>query len=133
MNRFIDVGGNYPVTDFQTPRWFSIFKQQWWSSLILYVLEMFTDDLMRLGLYEAVRATCFGININIPTFYAILEMYCPTSGIFFTLVDKLRMVLHEMCKVSHLPMGSFLYEEYFSCAEELAQLEKKEPVLYEIY
>jgi len=30
-------------------------------------------------------------------------------------------------------MGSKPYEEYFSCAEEMAQLEKDEPALYETY
>jgi len=93
------------------------------------VFEVFADDLMRLGLYEAVRATCF--EINIPTFYAILEMYCLASGTFFTAVGKLGMALHEMWGVSNLPMGSLPYAGYFLCAEELAQLKKKEPALYE--
>ena len=43
------------------------------------------------------------------------------------------MALHEMWKVSNLPMGSKPYEEYFLCAEELAQIEKDEPALYEMY
>ena len=63
------------------------------SSLMLYVLEAFPDDLMQLGLYEAIKATCFRISINNPTFYAILEMYCLPSGTFFTPVGKLGMVL----------------------------------------
>ena len=102
-----------------------VFKQQWWSSLTLYVLEVFADDLMLLGLYEAIRATCFGISISIPTFYAILEMYCPVSGTFFTPVNELEMALHEMWEVSNFPMGSLPYEEYFLCAEELAQLRRR--------
>ena len=80
------------MIDFQTAGWVSDFKQQWWNSLTLYVLGVFADDLMRLDLYEAVRATCFRISINIPTFYAILEMYCPDA----TPVGELGMVLHEM-------------------------------------
>ena len=88
---------------------------------------------MQLGLYEAVRATCLGIIINIPTFYAILEMYCLVLGTFFTPVGKLEMALHEMWEVSNLLMGSLPYEEYFSCTKELAQLEKKELALYETY
>jgi len=43
------------------------------------------------------------------------------------------MVLHEMWEVSKLSMGSLPYEEYFLRAEELGQLKKKEPTLYEIY
>ena len=48
------------------------------------------------------------------------------SGTFFTPIGKFGMVLHEMWEVSNLPMGSLPYEE-------LEQLEKKEPTLYEIY
>ena len=35
--------------------------------------------------------------------------------------------------VSNLPMGSKPYEEYFPYAEELGQMEKDEPALYETY
>jgi len=56
----------------------------------MYVLEVFNTDLRQLGLHKAVRVTCFGINI------AILELYCPVSGTFFTAVGELGMVLHEM-------------------------------------
>ena len=48
------------------------------------MLDVFEAPLKRLGLYEVVRATCFGINISIPTFYAIMEMYSLASGTFFT-------------------------------------------------
>jgi len=58
------------------------------------VLDIFGADLKRLGLYKAVRATCFGNNTSIPTFYAIMEMYCPASGTFFTLVSELGMALN---------------------------------------
>jgi len=71
------------------------------------------------------------MNISVPTFYAVLEMYCPASGTFFTPVHELGMALHEMLEVSNLPMGSKPYEEYFPCAKELAQLEKDELALYE--
>jgi len=99
----------------------------------MYVLGVFDGDLKWLGLHEAVIATCFGININIPNFYAILEIYCPTLGTFFTPVSEMGMVLHEMWKVSNLPISSIPYEEYFPRAEELAQLEKDESVMYEMY
>jgi len=76
----------------------------------MYMLEVFEVDLKWLGLYEAVRATCFEINISVPTFYAILEMYCPVSNTLFTPVSELGMALHEMWEVSNLPMGSRPYE-----------------------
>ena len=52
---------------------------------------------------------------------------------FFTPINELNMALHEMWEVSNLYIGSKPYEEYFPCAEELAQLEKDEPALYETY
>ena len=68
-----------------------------------------------------------------PTFYAILELYCLVSGTFFTPVGELGMALHEMWEVSNLPVGSMPYEEYFPCTEELEQLEKYGPALHETY
>ena len=99
----------------------------------MYALEVFDADLKRLGLHEAVSATCFGINISVPTFYAILEMYCLALGTFFTPVGELGMMLHEMWEVSNLLISFKPYEKYFTCAEELAQLKKDEPAFYETY
>ena len=78
------------------------------------MLKVFETDLRRLGLHESVRATCFGINISILNFYAILEL-CYLESAYFS--HQLAMELHEMWKVSNLPMGSIPYEEYFSCVE----------------
>ena len=97
------------------------------------MLEAFEDDLKQLGFHEAVRATYFGISISMPTFYAILEMYYPVSRAFFTPVGELGIALHKMWEVSNLPICSLPYEECFSCAEQLEQLEKKESALYETY
>ena len=69
---------------------------------------------MKLSELHALR-----VNISIPNFYAILEMFCPVSSMFFTPVSKLRMALDEMWEVFNLSMGSKPYE-YFLCAEELA-------------
>ena len=55
-NQFFKAHGNYPATDFRTPRWIHPPKT-WWRDLTLYVLAHFEEDLERLGLYEAVRAT----------------------------------------------------------------------------
>jgi len=46
LSRFINARGNYPAADFQTLGWVSILKLQWWSSLTLYALDVFADDLM---------------------------------------------------------------------------------------
>ena len=133
LNQFVKAGGNYPATKFLTLGWVCSFKWHRWSSLTMYVLDVFETDLKRLGLHEAVRATCFGINISVPNFYAVLEMYCPASGTFFIPVSELRMAFHEMWEAFNLPVGSKPYEKYFTCTEELAQLKKDEPALYETY
>ena len=52
--------------------------------MTLYVLAHFEEDLERLGLYGAVRATCYGIQMSVANFYAIFELYCPATGTFFT-------------------------------------------------
>ena len=83
------------------------------EELTLYVLAHFREDLERLRLREAVRATYYGIQINVTNFYAIFELYCPATGTFFTPVGELGMALHEMWEVSALPMGSLPYEKYF--------------------
>jgi len=79
------------------------------------------------GSTKCVRATCYGIQMSVANFYAFFELYCPTTGTFFTPVGELGMALHEMWEVSDLTMGSLPYEEYFPCEAELALLEKREP------
>jgi len=93
LNRFSKVNGNYPATDFWTPGWVHSFNQQWWSSLTLYVLEFFEDDLKQLGLYDAIRATCFRIEISIPTIYTIFELYCLAFGMFLLAQRPFSLVL----------------------------------------
>jgi len=94
-NQFFRVYGSYPATDFRTPGWIHPPKV-WWRDLTLYVLAHFEKDLKRLGLYEAVKATCYDIQMSVANFYAIFELYCPATGTFFTLVTELGMALHEM-------------------------------------
>ena len=80
-NKFFRVKGNYPVTDFRTLGWIHPPKAGW-RDLTLYVLAHFEEDLARLGLYEAVRATCYGIQMSVANFYAIFELYCPAIRTF---------------------------------------------------
>ena len=58
--QFCAVNGNYPATDFRAPGWVHPPKT-WWADLTNYILAHFEEDLGRLNLYEAVRATCYGI------------------------------------------------------------------------
>ena len=71
--QFFKVHDNYPATDFRTPGWIHPPKA-WWKDLTLYVLAHFEEDLERLGLYEAVWATCYGIHMSVANFYAIFEL-----------------------------------------------------------
>ena len=75
MNLFIKVEANHPATDFKPQGWVHSTKRQWWSNLTVYILEHFSGDLKKLGLCEAVRATCYEIEANMPNFYALLELY----------------------------------------------------------
>jgi len=55
-NHLFKVSDNYPMTKFSAPVWIHPSKA-WWKNLTLYVLAHFEEDLERLGLREAVRAT----------------------------------------------------------------------------
>ena len=56
--------------------------------MTLFVLAHFGEDLERLRLREAVRATCYDIQMSVANFYAIFELYCPAIGTFFIPVGK---------------------------------------------
>ena len=64
--------------------------------MTLYILAYFGENLKRLGLREVVWAACYGIQMSVANFYAILELYCLATGGFFTPVGELGMALHEM-------------------------------------
>ena len=88
---------------------------------------------MWIGLHEAVRATCYGIEISVPNIFAIFWLYCPASGTFFTPVGELELALHEMWEISNLPMGSMSYGEYCPCIIELEQIEKDNLGMFETH
>ena len=71
-NQFLKARDNYPAMDFRVPGWIHPPKA-WWKNLTQYILAYFGEDLERLGLREAVRTTCYGIQISVANFYAILE------------------------------------------------------------
>ena len=68
LNLFVKAEGNYPAKHFRTPGWVHSSKKQWWSHLILYILEHFSGDLKKSGLYEAIRATCYKWKLACQTF-----------------------------------------------------------------
>jgi len=81
-NQFFKAHDNYPATDFRTPGWIHPPKA-WWRELTLYILAHFEEDLERLGLYEAVRATCYCTQMSVANFYTIFKLYCPAIRTFF--------------------------------------------------
>ena len=82
--------------DFRTQVWVQPSQKPWWRDLTLYVLEYFSEDLQRLKLYKVVRATCYEIEVSVPNFYAIFELYRSSFGPFFTPVSELGLALHEI-------------------------------------
>jgi len=68
-------------------------------------LEQFIYELAKLGLYEAVWANCYKIEVSIPNFNALFKIYCPSTRTFFTPIGELGQALHKMWEVLKLPMG----------------------------
>ena len=77
--------------------------------------------MKKLKPYERVRATWYKIEVSVPNFYALLELYYPSFGMFFTPVSELGLALHEISEILNLPPGFLLYEEYFPCTAEFKQ------------
>ena len=80
LNQFIKIQGNYPVRNFRALSWVHPAQKLWWRDLSLYALEYFEEELMKIGLHEAVTVTCYGIEISVPNFFAIIELYCLATG-----------------------------------------------------
>ena len=64
-------------------------------------------------------------------FFAIFELYCPALETFFTLVDELRLALHNMWEISNLPMGLMPYKEYSPLTMAPEQMEKDDSEIFE--
>ncbi|ONK72574.1 uncharacterized protein A4U43_C04F20830 [Asparagus officinalis] len=94
----------------------------WWSRLTGYVLARWGEELKASGLYAAIRATMYGLTISISHFLALMELYNPGTNTFLTKRGELGLALHEMNKVSGLPMENTIYQEYFPSNRELCQL-----------
>ena len=111
LSQFVKADDNYLAMDIKMPSWVYFTKKQWWNHLTMYILEQISSELKKLGLYQAIRATCNEIKVSAPNFYIHFELYFPSSKMFFTLVGELGLALHVMWEVSKLPMGFLLYEE----------------------
>ena len=96
-----------------------------------YVLSRWSEELHACGLYAAVRATMYGLPVSTKHFFALCELYNPDSNTFLTRQGELGLALHEMHRISGLPMGQMLYQEYFPSNHELSQLKDRMPDRYE--
>lgn len=97
----------------------SFFQKGWWSILTIFNLKKFENQLMKIGLYRAIRAIQYGIPFSRFHFFSILKLYNSKAGTFFTPISKMGLALHEPYKVSGLPMGEAPYEEYVMTREGL--------------
>lgn len=94
--------------------------------MVNFVLEDLKEALLNSGLYAAVRAMHGGIRQHNLNFFAMLELYNPTTCTFFTPSGELGFTLHEMYEVSGLMMRDIPYE-YTPGTEELHIIRKQDP------
>jgi len=71
-----------------------------WAKMVLFVLRDLEELLLQCRLYPAVRVLCYGIIPSHCKFFGILEKYNPDTCTFFTSVEEMGFVLHEMFEVS---------------------------------
>ena len=111
--------------------WVHSLDRFWWARMTKYVLSRWSEELHACGLYAAIRATMHGLPTSAKHFFALCELYNPDSNTFLTRHGELGLALHEMHKISGLPMGQMLYQEYFPSNHELSQLKDRMPDRYE--
>ncbi|ONK58444.1 uncharacterized protein A4U43_C09F12830 [Asparagus officinalis] len=130
-NRLADLGWEMPTTRHRFYGWVHSLDKLWWTRTTKYVLSRWSEELHACGLYAAIRSTMYGLPVSAKHFFALCELYNPDSNTFLTRHGELGLALHEMHKISGLPMGQMLYQEYFPSNHELSQLKDRMPDCYE--
>ncbi|ONK80867.1 uncharacterized protein A4U43_C01F22640 [Asparagus officinalis] len=130
-NRLADLGREMPTTRHRFYGWVHSLDKFWWARMTKYVLSRWSEELHACGLYAAIRATMHDLPVSAKHFFALCELYNPDSNTFLTRHGELGLALHEMHKISGLPMGQMLYQEYFPSNHELSQLKDRMPDRYE--
>ena len=133
LHQFRAAGGNYPISDFRALGWVHFQDHGWWHRLVGYVIDNLGDVLRQARLSVAVRAVQYGVPQSAHHFFAMLEMYNPTTITFFTPSGELGFALHEMFNVSGLSMGEIPYKKYVPGTEELQILRRDGLKVYETY
>ncbi|ONK56546.1 uncharacterized protein A4U43_C10F9920 [Asparagus officinalis] len=121
-NRLADLGREMPTMRHRFYGWVHSLDKLWWTRMTKYVLSRWSEELHACGLYAAIRASMYGLPVSAKHFFALCELYNPDSNTFLTRHGELGLALHEMHKISGLPMGQMLYQEYFPSNHELSQL-----------
>ncbi|ONK58181.1 uncharacterized protein A4U43_C09F9170 [Asparagus officinalis] len=119
-----------PATRHRFYGWVHSLDKLWWTRMTKYVLSRWSEELHACGLYAAIRSTMYGLPVSAKHFFALCELYNPDSNTFLTRHGELGLALHEMHKISGLPMGQMLYQEYFPSNHELNQLKDRMPDRY---
>lgn len=88
---------------------------------------------MEIGLYYAIRGSCYGLKKNPKLFIALVEMHNRRTGTFFTPIGEMGLTLHEMYDISRLPWGDEPYEEYTPTGEEFEELDRRYPDFLAVY
>ncbi|ONK73126.1 uncharacterized protein A4U43_C04F27520 [Asparagus officinalis] len=130
-NRLADLGWEMSATRHRFYGWVHSLDKLWWARMTKYVLSRWSEELHACGLYAAIRSTMYGLPISAKHFFALCELYNPDSNTFLTRHGELGLALHEMHKISGLPMGQMLYQEYFPSNHELNRLKDRMPDRYE--
>ncbi|ONK55343.1 uncharacterized protein A4U43_UnF4580 [Asparagus officinalis] len=130
-NRLTALGREMPATRHRFYGWVHSLDKLWWARMTKYVLSRWSEELHACGLYTAIRSTMYGLPVSAKHFFALCELYNPDSNTFLTKHRELGLALHEMHKISGLPMGQMLYQEYFPSNHELSQLKDRMPDRYE--
>ncbi|ONK60101.1 uncharacterized protein A4U43_C08F14250 [Asparagus officinalis] len=130
-NRLAALGREMPATRHRFYGWVHSLDKLWWTRMTKYVLSRWGEELHACGLYAAIHATMYGLPVSARHFFALYELYNPDSNTFLTRQGELGLALHEMHRISGLPMGQMLYQEYFPSNHELSQLKDRMPDRYE--
>ena len=74
----------------------------------------------------------YGLPISMEHFPALFESYNPDTNTLCTKYGELGLPLHEMMKVSGLPMGNIQYQKYFPANRQLRRMKNAGSVAYDI-
>ncbi|ONK58027.1 uncharacterized protein A4U43_C09F7150 [Asparagus officinalis] len=130
-NRLAELGRELPIDQYRCFGWSHSSDKAWWGRMTAYVLQRWGAELKSIRLYEAIRATQYGLPVHVLHFLGLMELYNPDTNTFVTRNGELGLPFHEMHKVSGLQFGDIPYQEYFPSNQELQKLKTHKPARYD--